>query len=261
MNKKSYALYHMVTTLMIFSGLTPFLRYDYSFISLERLQQDSSNVVHRLAISSISLGWQPSQNGYDLSHLTIFQNLRTPLCFWVGEINYWKMASEFTVERRNFALLYYYDMIQYAMCLLTLCAQKLFASLIYRKQPKIEKVIKRTKNNISAMVWPIATKGDAHLSYQPCRPLVYSQNLSRRRIAAILNTEKLRMSLQVDRLFCASIQRWYFGLARQWLELLQLNLLKDQYSSSLCPPVYGPNSPWNHKIPPWGIPVVMNLWY
>jgi len=98
-------------------------------------------------------------------------------------------------------------MIQYAMCLLTLCAQKLFASLIYRKQPKIEKVIKRTKNNISAMVRPIATKGDAHLSYQPYRPLVYSENLSRRRIAAILNTEKLRMSLQVDRLLCASILR------------------------------------------------------
>jgi len=40
------------------------------------------------------------------------------------------------------------------------------------------------------------------------------------------------------------VQWCYFGPARQWLELLQLNLLDNQYSNSLSLPIRAPNSPW-----------------
>jgi len=54
-----------------------------------------------------------------------------------------------------------------------------------------------------------------------------------------------------------SAERWHFGPARQWLELLQLNLLRDQcsISLSLSLPMRGPSSNWNLEIPlgefPW----------
>jgi len=46
----------------------------------------------------------------------------------------------------------------------------------------------------------------------------------------------------------ALVQRWHFGPARQPLELLHLNLLKDQYFNSLSLPISGPNSLRNPEI-------------
>jgi len=49
------------------------------------------------------------------------------------------------------------------------------------------------------------------------------------------------------------LQCWHFGPARQWSELLQLNLLKYQYSNNLSLPTYGPDSiPETQKCSPWG---------
>ena len=61
-----------------------------------------------------------------------------------------------------------------------------------------------------------------------------------------------------------SIQRWHSGPARQWLELHQLKLLKDQYSDSLSLPVSGskPLIPWNspRENSPWlGSPAVGHI--
>ena len=46
----------------------------------------------------------------------------------------------------------------------------------------------------------------------------------------------------------ASVQCWHFGQIRKWLELLQVNLLKDQYSYSSTVPICDPCSPWNCKF-------------
>ena len=46
------------------------------------------------------------------------------------------------------------------------------------------------------------------------------------------------------------MQRLYFGQARQLLELLQLNLSKDQYSNSLSLLIWGSNSPRNPELLP-----------
>jgi len=46
----------------------------------------------------------------------------------------------------------------------------------------------------------------------------------------------------------STVERWLFSPATQWLGLLQINPIKDQYFSSLNSPNYGHNSPWNSKI-------------